>query len=669
MQAANQRPKHRPAPRPAPVATLARAWIFVATLARAWGHRLATVARVAAILLALLLAAPAAAQPDKDKDELSFDRSIRGLLGKYCYKCHQGPEPDGDVDLQSDENPRMIANRRDVWLTAIERIENGDMPPQDARQPSDQDRQLILRFLKQTVSELDCDQVTDPGRPRIRRLNRVEYNHAISDLTGLELRPADNFPPDPTSFGFDNISDSLTLTPVQVEQYHAAAQDVVAALLADPNGAAYQRVFVEGVDPSLAKRDAARQVLERLARRAFRRPVDSQFVDRLLGVYDFAIAQGQTHPQAIGHAMTAVLISPRFLMRAEQNRPDAEGAYPLDPYDLASRLSFFLWSSPPDETLLSLAASGALSKPQVLQQQARRMLQDPRSAALAENFFGQWLQVRDLQSHQPDADVFAGFETSLAAAMQQEVYRYVADMLQHDRSVDVLIDADYTFVNAPLAAHYGIEQVEGEAFEKVALQDRRRGGVLTMAAVLMRQSDPGRTNVPRRGNFIAGTILGRPLPPPPPNVPALDQGAASGKPLTLRETLELHRQNPECASCHDKMDPLGFAFENYDAIGRWREQENESGRPIDASGRLPGGRQFDDAESLKQILLGRREAFVRTLTKNLLIYALGRGLEAADECVITDAVEQAQQDEARISGIVVTIVTSYPFTHRRNPDF
>jgi len=617
----------------------------------------------------LSVVAPAFAQPGKHEEELSWDRNIRGLVKQYCYRCHAGDQPTGDVDLKADENPRMIAANRAVWLRALERLQDGEMPPEDAKQPSDKDRDLLVRFLKQTVSELDCETLRDPGRPRIRRLNRVEYDHSIRYLTGLDLRLGETFSPDPDSYGFDNIADSLTLTPAQVEQYHEAAKKCVSALLEQqvPSGDEPASVFFIKPSEDVPPRQAAQQILQRFARRAFRRPVEDAYVERLLRIYDMAIDEGQTHPQAVGQSLIGVLLSPRFLMRIEQNQPDAEYAYPVDPFDLASRLSFFLWSAPPDEPLLKLAETGELSNPDVLEQQTRRMLIDPRSRALAENFFGQWLQIRELQSHKPDAKAFPQFDAVLATAMQEEVYQIVGDMLQNDLSLTTLIDADFTHLNEPLAVHYGIQGVAGADFRKVGLQDRRRGGVLTTAALLMRQSDPGRTNVPRRGNFIAGTILGTPAPPPPPNVPALEETTSDQGPVTLRAMLELHRRDAQCASCHDKMDPLGFAFENYDAIGQWRDQE--AGVAIDASGKLPGGQAFDGPAALKQILLDRREAFATTLARNLTIYAFGRGLELADECVIEEAVEQTTAADYRFSALVVSIVKSYPFTHRRNPEF
>jgi hypothetical protein len=363
-----------------------------------------------------------------------------------------------------------------------------------------------------------------------------------------------------------------------------------------------------------------------------------------------------------------VLISPRFLVRIEQVRPDERKPYPVDEYDLASRLSFFLWSAPPDEELLSLAAQGVLSKPETLEAQAKRLLADPRSRALASNFFGQWLQLRGLGQHKPDPKVFPSFTPALRAAMQAELDHALADLVRRDRPVTELVDAPYAWLNEDLAKHYGIGGVSGPAFRRVDLQDRRRGGILTSAALLMLLSDPDRNNVPRRGNYVAASILGTPPPPPPPDVPALEETKVPAEQkLTLRQRFELHRSKPECMSCHVKIDPLGFSLETYDAIGRWRE--TDEGLPIDAAGVLPNGRAFKGPVELKQILVERKDDFVRVMTENLLIYALGRGPQANDECVVRDAAKAAKDGGYAFSTLVLTIVKSQPFRYRKNPEF
>ncbi len=611
----------------------------------------------------------ALAQPEKDQDPLSYDRNIRGLFQRYCFNCHNENKARGDISLAQDENPRMITQRRKVWQNALQQLRDEAMPPDDSKQPPEEERKLMIQFLELTLGNVDCASLKDPGRPSLRRLNREEYNNATRALTGLNLRLADEFPPDPISYGFDNIAESLTLTDVQVEQYYRAAQQLLTAVIdqKDKHPDAYRQVVVTAPDANITEEQAARTILERFATRAFRRPVEEALVDRYMSLYQLARQRGEAHEAALKHLLSAVLISPRFLMRIEATQPDATEAYPVDEYDLASRLSFLLWSGPPDDELLKLAGEKKLHDSAVLDTQLRRMLQDDRSVALVDNFFGQWLQVRNLDRHQPDAKKFPEFDNALREAMRREVQQVLLLVVREDRPLTELLASNYTFVNERLAKHYGIKGISGDSFQKVSLENGRRGGLLTSAAILMLQSDPGRPNVPRRGNYIAGTILGVPPPPPPPNVPPLEDKADAAKQLTLREMLELHRQKSECASCHAKIDPLGFGFQNYDAIGRWSDVD--AGKPIDASGELPNGERFNGPEELKQILLARKDDFTKVMIEQLLIYALGRGLEDADECVVKDALKAAQEHEYRFSAVLASIVHSYPFLNRRNPEF
>ncbi len=608
--------------------------------------------------LALLLALQA--KPE-EIDPLSFDRRIQPLMRNLCFRCHNADKKKGNVNLEKDTDLRLILQERKTWTTALEAVRAGEMPPKKEKQPTDEQRKHLIAFIEKTLGQLDCNDKRDPGKPSIRRLNRAEYDNSVLELTGLDLKLADEFSPDASSYGFDSIAEALSLSPVLVEQYHGAAKKLVAAILAKPE--ARQRVFIAaGQD-----RDAARQIAARFALKAFRRPAEEPFLTRLLLVYDKARGKGQTHDSAVGSLLTAILISPRFLVRIETALPDVKGPYAVDDYDLASRLSFFLWSAPPDDELLALAAKGGLSSPGALEAQTKRLLADPRSRALADNFFGQWLQLRGLATHKPDAKLFPQFTPSLKHAMQEELDRTLSRFVREDRPLLELVDADFVWVNEELARHYGLDGVKGGEFRRVAIQDRRRGGLLTSAAVLMLQADTDRNNVPRRGNYIAASILGTPPPPPPPDVPQLEETKDTGAKLTLRQRLELHRTKPECMSCHVKIDPLGFSLENYDAIGRWRDVEE--GAPVDASGVLPNGRVFKGPVELKQVLLEKKDDFVRVMTENLLIYALGRGLQPNDECVVRDARKAAAEGGYRFSTLVLTIVKSQPFRMRRNPEY
>jgi len=616
----------------------------------------------------------AQAQPGLENDPLSFDRKISELLRRHCYKCHNSDETSGDVDLAKDDNPRLILENSLTWQTASKLLQSHEMPPEDSKQPSGEERELIVKFLDKTLNSVKCDGTLEPGLPTVRRLNRTEYNHSIRFLTTLDLRLADAFPADASSYGFANIAVSLTLTPVQVEQYYAAAKTVVEKLIESKSSSsadAYNHVFLgtKAGDESGSievDRKLARQTMERFATLAFRRPVEVDWIDRLMTVFDRSQEQNLDYDQSVGNMLVAVLISPRFLMRVEAPKPDADEPFPIDDYDLASRLSFFLWSGPPDETLLTLASKKTLSNEDVLDSQVSRMLADPRSDALIENFFVPWLQFSDLQSKRPDAIAFPNYDEKLHEAILVEPRLVLRDIIRSNKSITQLIDANYTYANEVLARHYRLDAIRGNEMRRVKLTDRRRGGVITMAALLMAQADPGRTNVPRRGNFMAGTILGTPSPPPPPDVPELKEPEASDKPLTLRERLEEHRSNPQCASCHAKIDPLGFGLENYDATGAWRDQE--VGKPIDSSGELPDGRRFNGPVELKEILLKEKDEFARTLASQMLIYALGRGPIPTDKCVIDEVVEIAEKDKYRFRSIVRSIISSDPFRYRRNPE-
>lgn len=621
---------------------------------------------VAAGIVLLVSAASALAQPGRHNEPLSWDRSVRGLFEKHCYRCHNSEETHGDVNLAIDTDPRLILEHREKWETALVMLESGDMPPSDARKrPSQDERKLMRQFLELTLVDLECESLDDPGPPPLRRLNRTEYDNAISDLTGLELHLAEDFPPDASSFGFDNIGPALTFSPVQVEQYHAAARKAVQAVIdmREASPELYARMFGS---PDETDAGAVREVLRRFTERAFRRPASEAFLGRLMEIYQKSRHADEDHQTAMQHVFTAVFMAPQFLIRIEQNREQADEPYRVDDYELASRLSFFLWSRPPDDELLRLAAAGRLGDPDVLKSQVLRMLQDARSQALVKNFFGQWLGLRRIASHQVDANVFPEYDAELGQLMLAEVEALLTELIVQDRPITDLIDCGYTYLNERLAKHYALELVRGSELRRVKLTDRRRGGVLTSAALLMLQSDPNRTNVPQRGNYIADRILGAAPPPPPPDIPALEDSSGESE-VPLRELLEKHRASPACAGCHARIDPLGFCLQNYDALGRWRT--HEAGQPIDASGELLSGAKLDGPIALKEMLLSSQEAFVRTFAKTLLIYALGRGLEDSDECVIRDMIAAAHAQENRFSAIILSIVNSRPFLYRRNPEF
>jgi hypothetical protein len=409
----------------------------------------------------------------------------------------------------------------------------------------------------------------------------------------------------------------------------------------------------------------ARKILSTLARRAYRRPVTDDELAPLLNLYGNGRSGG--FEAGIRTALQGILVDPDFLFRVEQDPADfkPDSVHPINDFDLASRLSFFLWSSIPDDELLNLAGQGGqgrLHKDAVLEDQVRRMLRDPRSKALVENFAGQWLYLRNLPTKFPDPGVYPNFDENLRQALEQETELFFDSIIREDRSIVDLLDADYTFVNERLARHYGIPNVYGSQFRRVTLHDENRRGLLGQGSILMVTSYATRTAPTLRGKWLLENILGTPPPPPPANVPSLkeDRNATA---LTMRQRMEQHRANPACANCHKLMDPLGFALENFDAIGGWRTKQGNT--PIDASGELPDGTKFQGPSELRGILLSKRDQFAGTVTEKLLTYALGRGIEYYDMPAIRKIVRDAASSDYRFSAIVLGIAKSTPFQMRR----
>jgi hypothetical protein len=434
-----------------------------------------------------------------------------------------------------------------------------------------------------------------------------------------------------------------------------------------------RRIFVCTPAKADEQEPCARQILSTLARRAYRRPVTPKDVDTLLTFYKTG-RQSKTRDGSfdagVQMAIERMLVDPDFLFRLEREPAglSAGSVYRLNDLELASRISFFLWSSIPDDQLIDLAARGRLRTPGVLEQQVRRMLADPRARALVDNFAGQWLVLRNVRGVAPDTELFPDFDENLRAAFQQETELFFASQLQDDRSIVELLTADYTFLNERLARHYGIPGVYGNHFRRVTLRNnQQRGGLLSQGSVLTVTSHPNRTSPVLRGKWILENILGTPPPPPPPEVPSLPDKGEDGKPASVRERLERHRKNPVCASCHATMDPLGFALENYDAIGQWRVSA-EGGSAINASGTFPSGVAFEGPKGLRDVLLTHKREFVGTVTEKLLAYALGRGVQYYDFPAVRKIVRDASGGDYRWSAVVLGIVKSAPFQMRTSGD-
>lgn len=409
----------------------------------------------------------------------------------------------------------------------------------------------------------------------------------------------------------------------------------------------------------------AQKILTALARRAYRRPVAPSDIEPLMGLYTAGSRQGGFEA-GLTRAIEGILVSPGFLFRMEADPAGtAPGQlYPISDLDLASRLSFFLWSSIPDEELLDLAEQGKLSEPAILQAQVRRMLGDPRAKSLAANFASQWLYLRNLRSHRPDNRLYPDFDEELRVALENETRLFLESMIAEDRPVLDLIEAEYTFLNQRLAMHYGIKGVYGSHFRKVSLEGENRQGLLGQGSILTLTSRPNRTSPVIRGKWVLENLLGSPPPPPPPDVPALNEKTNPDKPLTLRARMEQHRNNPVCASCHAQMDPFGFALDNFDPVGGWRTDDN--GAPIDAKVALPDNTAFEGPEGVRNVLLERKQIIVHNFTEKLFVYALGRGIRPQDQPVIREIMRGAAGENYRWSSIILGIVNSTPFTMRRS---
>ena len=591
----------------------------------------------------------------------SFVREVVPFLKSHCYECHNSEESEGGIAFDQFQQPKVQENY-DLWEQVIRLVNEHQMPPADHPQPSTDEVSELSLALETVLKSFDCSADKHPGRVTIRRLNKAEYNNTIRDLTGLDLNLADGFPSDDVGEGFDNIGDVLSLPPILMEKYLDAAYTIADGVFEDENRS--RKIFPHqpSSDNLLAKAQAARLNIQEFAFRAFRRPVTQDEQVRLFTIVRDAWGQDVDSEEIYKTVVVAVLTSPHFLFRIEKD-PDPDekdGIRNLNGFELASRLSYFLWSSMPDQRLLDLAKIGKLTQRDVLIAETKRMLGDPKAGALVNNFAGQWLQLRDVTRLEPDPDLFPEFDNELQRSMRKETELFFEAMIAEDRNVLEFLTADFTYVNQRLAEHYGLEPVTGDGFQRVKLAKGRRG-VLTHASILMLTSNPTRTSPVKRGKWILDNILAEPPPPPPADVPELEEGIETLG--SLREQMEQHRSNESCAVCHRTMDALGFGLENFDAVGAWRDRDGKF--EIDASGELPGGIGFDGADGLMKILTDHKaEQFCRCLAQKMLTYGLGRGLNSYDRCVINDAYEQLKANDFRFSQLIIAIVTSDPFTMR-----
>ena len=737
----------------------------------------------------------------------------QALVDQYCVMCHSQQLRTAGVVLEGLHIDR-VGDNTSIWEKVLRKFGSGQMPPEGLPRPDGATSASFTTWLEQQLNA-NAAAHPNPGAPAIHRLNRIEYGNSIRDLLGIEVDVNTMLPGDDSGYGFDNIADVLSMSPVLLEKYMAAARKISRTAVgamdipadeseilvpfgtpndvrvsdnlpfdsrggyairynfpldaeyilrvtmnqgndrgahidtrlaikagpqvfgvsfpkdstfpeltgvagrggaggagAGPGGApvkldlrlndarvklldmpagggravfslsvlgpynptgpgntpSRKKIFVCTPATPAEEEPCARQILTNLAHRAYRRSVTNADVSPLLGFYQRGRQAGK-FDHGMEAAVRALLVSPNFLFRVER---DPEGskpgsAYKLNDFELASRLSYFLWSSMPDDELLDLAQKGRLKDKVVLDQQVRRMLADTKSNSLVTNFAGQWLYLRNVESDKKDKDAFPDYDQSLRTSFRQETEMFFGSILQEDRSVLDLLGANYSFLNERLAKHYDVPGIYGPAFRKVELTDPNRRGLLGQGSLLTVTSYPNRTSVVQRGKWILENLLGAPPPPPPPDVPALKPHGAQGN-MTLRQAMEQHRANPTCAVCHSRMDPIGFALENYNGIGKWRVMD-ETGGKIDSSGKLPGGATFNGPAGLTQLLLtDRKEDFTATFTKKLLTYSIGRGLESYDEPVVRSITREAARDNYRMSSLILGIVHSAPFQMRRTSD-
>jgi Protein of unknown function (DUF1592)/Protein of unknown function (DUF1588)/Protein of unknown function (DUF1587)/Protein of unknown function (DUF1585)/Protein of unknown function (DUF1595) len=834
------------------------------------------------------------AQSSQSQPDLVAMKPLSPIFEKYCLTCHSTQVKSAGLDLEAYIKHASILDDRETGEKILKKLLAGQMPPPGMPRPTDDEIKNVTKALQDAFAYADAHAAADPGHIAPHRLNRAEYDNTVRDLLGVDTHTAQDFPQDDSAFGFDNIADTLSISPVLMQKYIAAAEKIAKIAVFGPdlkpepvrfdvpiprrmettnvvkikkpkyysmanydttglsmpgsyhltyeipatgeyvfkiNGAgnrpagseptqvtfwidgklvqtfdvanvslsgferrpdvwemrtklsagyhefvvAFPKEFdglppryggpnpsklpeppprnfglsalppdsalpspgadaapkgaasgdgtdaqgapavrsdgkVETREGKLAERalaierakeqalhptweglsvnefdilgpynyvkgpsqesqkkifvctdhtsDCMRKIMSYVAARAYRRPLAPGEVAQLVTIAQQAERRSGSFNRGVEVGLQAILVSPDFLFRVEKPATTAPGAQRISDYALASRLSYFLWSTMPDEELTRLAAAGSLSKPEVLKAQVNRMLADPKSHALFENFASEWLEVRRLESTVPDRDSFPDFDDYLRLSMQKETELFFMNLVQHDGSILDLIDAKYTFVNERLAAHYGIPNVKGTEFRKVDLSDTQRGGVLGQGAVLTVSSYATRTSVVLRGKWVLENILNDPPPPPPPNVPALDASKV-GTSASLRQVMEAHRANPVCASCHTRMDPLGFGLENFDAVGAWRDKDGSF--PVDSSGVLPDGRKFQGPQGLESTIRTDKDKFAIAMTTKLMAYALGRGIETYDRPVIRRIASGLPADDYRFSGLVLGIVNSYPF--------
>lgn len=612
--------------------------------------------RAAVFFAALGMALPAGSQ--------SFDHS-QEFLKKYCASCHQGKGA-GGFSLGSVGTPASLRTLPQKWSGAALRVRNGEMPPRGSTAPSLDERETFSQWVDTTVRAEACASGPVPGQAPLRRLNRDEYAATIGDLLDIRLDLARFLPVDAAGGeGFDNAAETLFLSPIHSEKYLDAAKFVLQFAATDDRARA--RFLSVRPGPGVSPDSAARRNFEIFLPRAFRRPVEDADILPYLSLFREATKLGEPFDAAMLFAVRGVLISPQFLFLAEPPNPTSEPR-PLNQYALASRLSYFLWGSMPDELLFDIAAAGKFSDPNVLRSQVSRLLRNPKSFEFAERFVEQWLHTRELGGDKaPDQELFPEYykDEDIRSDIRYQPIFFFREIFAKKQSLLSFLDSKFTIATRRLANLYQIKVERSVTQQPVRVElpeGSNRGGLLGMAAVMAVSSHPYRTSPVLRGAWVLDSILGTPPPPPPPNVPALENDPKGAAPTSVRERLSRHRENPVCASCHSRIDPLGFALDNYDVIGRWRTEEG--GKPVDPSGELPDGTRINGPAELRALLLERKDLFVRNITNKLLGYALGRGLTLKDSCTVDNIVAEVKAKDYDAQALIEAIVLSTPFRYQ-----
>lgn len=597
----------------------------------------------------------------REDAQKGFKEKVEPFVKKYCTSCHGSRAKAGINFASALKNPGGESASLH-WKKAIANVKVHDMPPEDSsKKPTDEER---LQFIK-WAGKVKYLSPRDPGQFVIRRLTKKEYANTLSDLYGVDTSIAESLPEEVAGEGFLN-----SISPLQSELFLEIANKVVKQVIASKGEGLtdnQRKLFFEELSKNADHREKARGVARSLARGAYRRPPTEEELDVLVDVYDLACNNELNHTEALGLMLKAVLVSPQFLFITPAAVPKSkESIVLLDDYQLASRLSYFLWSAPPDAALAALANKGKLHQPEILRGQVSRLLKDERSRALFDGFGSQWLRVNDLDERVFDPKTFPEMTPALRVSMMEEARLFFQSILLENQSVARLVDSDYTFVNESLAKVYGIKQsVLGPKMQRVKLTNPNRGGILGMSATLASTSFPNRTSPVIRGVWVLEQILGERVPPPPPDIPELEEQPRNEvEGLTLRQRTELHQSEATCRNCHKVLDPIGFGLENFDAIGRWREK-NDEGLAIDSAGKLPSGESFSSPAELKGLLAQREADIARNLAERLMSYALGRQLEGYDDVVIDQLMVKIAKNQYLVRDIITEVVTSYLFTHQR----